>query len=726
MNKINVALVIIVLSLLIGCNKYAESNCINYPTIEPHKTIEKIYGKIITDDYQFLENDTTFLITSWLKNQNKLTDSVLNKISNRTNLSNNLYNVIYASNVRGGYPRAVGELLLFLKIYMKEQKQEIIVKNNILSKEVVLFSTESINNSKNTYSIDYFEPSYNGKYLVFGLSVNGDELSKMQIIDIESKKILPEIIERVPFGQPQWINSSEGFFYTQLKEFKTANDYSTLYENTVVKFHKLASDVNNDLVILSKEKNKNLNFNSLDYSTVCTYKNSNKIISYTSRGSTLYKSLRYINQNDVFSKKQNWIDICKPDEKVSVFALHDNDLYYLSFKENSNGTLKKTNLNNNNYKTVAVAKDEVFEDFIINNNALFLKKIKNGISYLDRIDLLTNEISKINLPFSGDLHLKPFFDVANSFLNSNDLFFSMESWSRELAIYKYNTKYNIIEKTTLRHQSEYGNLDNIIVKELEVEAHDGEKIPLSLVYMKGVEFNGENPTLLEAYGAYGISNSPTFMLSRIVWLQKGGVYAVAHVRGGGEKGEKWYKGGFKATKSNSWKDFVSCAEYLISKKITSSKKLAAKGTSAGVITVGRAITQKPELFKAAILEVGTLNMMRSGNLSNTFGVSEFGNIKDSVEAAYLYEMDVYHHIKPKTKYPALLVTAGLNDTRVDWWQPAKAVAKWQAYANDFNCNTILFKINTGGHFGSSDIVTEETDYDSFLFWQLNHKDFKYK
>jgi prolyl oligopeptidase len=202
----------------------------------------------------------------------------------------------------------------------------------------------------------------------------------------------------------------------------------------------------------------------------------------------------------------------------------------------------------------------------------------------------------------------------------------------------------------------------------------------------------------------------------------GGIYAVAHVRGGGEKGEKWYKGGYKKTKPNSWKDFISCAEYLIQKKYTSANKLTARGTSAGGITVGRAITERPELFKAAILEVSPLNIIRSEKSRNTLSVAEFGSPKDSTDFENLYNMDVYHHIKKGVIYPSLLITAGLNDARVDWWKVAKGAARFQEVSQGKN-NVVLFRISGFGHTGGPDFTKTEADCYSFLLWQLNHPKF---
>jgi prolyl oligopeptidase len=261
---------------------------------------------------------------------------------------------------------------------------------------------------------------------------------------------------------------------------------------------------------------------------------------------------------------------------------------------------------------------------------------------------------------------------------------------------------------------------DLTVEEIEVPSYDGVKVPLSIIYKKGIKLDGKNPTLIDAYGAYGISMKPYFNRNRLMWFKNGGIYAMAHVRGGGEKGDNWYKGGFKSTKSNCWKDLIACSEYLIKNKYTSSQNIAVTGSSAGGITVGRAITERPELFKVAVIYVGLLNTVRIENTSNLSVAAEFGTVKDSLEFKYLLDMDTYHHIHKGVNYPSILFTAGLNDFRVPVWQIAKAAAKMQEVSKGENL--ILLRIEDKGHFN----YPSEADVYSFLFWQLGHPDFKWK
>ena len=272
-------------------------------------------------------------------------------------------------------------------------------------------------------------------------------------------------------------------------------------------------------------------------------------------------------------------------------------------------------------------------------------------------------------------------------------------------------------------------LKNVSVKEIEIPSHDGTMVPLSIIQSNNIKLDGNNRVLMTGYGAYGISDNPYMDRFLLNWINTGGVYVIAHVRGGGEKGDSWHKSGFKTTKPNTWKDFIACTEYLIKKKYTSPKKLAIWSGSAGGIMIGRAITERPELYKAAIIRVGLLNTLRSEFAPNgKNNVKEFGTVNDSIEFKALYKMDAYHNIKNGVKYPALMLTAGMNDARVAAWQPAKFAARLQNATN--SVNPILLSVDfEGGHGFEAEKNKrnkETANILSFALWQTGHPDYQPK
>jgi prolyl oligopeptidase len=277
--------------------------------------------------------------------------------------------------------------------------------------------------------------------------------------------------------------------------------------------------------------------------------------------------------------------------------------------------------------------------------------------------------------------------------------------------------------------AEYPEYTDLIAEEIMVESHDGVMVPLSLIYNKGIVKNGRNRVLFYGYGAYGSSMNPFFSPNFLLWTNDGGILAIPHVRGGGELGDKWHKAGFKTTKPNTWKDLIACAEYLIDKDYTSNEYIAISGGSAGGILIGRALTERPDLFAAAIPSVGCLNPLRAEESPNgPVNVPEFGTVKDSVECMALIEMDSYLHLNDGVKYPATLITAGMNDPRVIAWQPAKFAARLQA-ANASDKPILFWADFEAGHgIGNTKSKRFESLADelSFAFWQTGHKKYQIK
>ncbi|HET8963181.1 MAG TPA: prolyl oligopeptidase family serine peptidase, partial [Chitinophagales bacterium] len=577
---------------------------IDYPTLKVTPAADNYFGQTITDKYRIMENTKDTSVQEWLSAEKVLSDSILQRISFHSELKGQLEEILYSSNIQGGFPRTAGKKIFLSRAYLKEKIQKIFYKENFDSKEVEIFNTESMNTESKHYHLDYFEPSFDGAYLALGISSNGDEMSVMRIIDMKTKKFLSDSIERVNYGTPFWIPGKNAFFYSQLRKIDTEVQKTSITEDSKIKLHWVNTDPKTDREVLSRNAAKEINFQKADFPIIYTFPGSDKVIGLIFHGTDPYVSLYISSIKELTDQSNNpaaWKSICTTEEKVKSFVLCNNELFVISYKKNSNGILKKYDVNKGSSDGVDImeGKDEILDDMMQTNNSIYIQKIKNGISDIVRIDIATGKINKVKLPFSGNVTIKAPFPIPPIHLNSEGFFFSIEAWNKEATICYYNPISNQTIETDFHPTSKYGNPKNLIVKEIEIPSYDGTMVPLSIIYSNSIKLDGNNPALLIGYGAYGYSFNSVFNLASLVWLKNGGVYAIAHVRGGGEKGEAWYKGGVKSTKPNSWKDFIACGEYLIKNKYTTSEKLGAKGVSAGGITVGRAITEKPEIFKAA-------------------------------------------------------------------------------------------------------------------------------
>jgi prolyl oligopeptidase len=352
------------------------------------------------------------------------------------------------------------------------------------------------------------------------------------------------------------------------------------------------------------------------------------------------------------------------------------------------------------------------------------------LTYSDGIDnhiykynFATKQTSEINLPYTGAAYVFCLDD------KTNNCFAGVTSWNKPYTEFNYNAETDEFSPSMFNPPPVYPEAyQDLQVEEVEVKGHDGVMIPLSIIYKKGITLDGSNVCLMDSYGAYGSSMTPYFNYLENSLVVKGVVIAIPHVRGGSEKGEEWYKAGYKTTKPNTWKDFNSCAEYLIAKGYTSPERLAGTGTSAGGILISRAITERPDLYAAAICNVGCANAMRMETAPNGPGnIPEFGTVKDSIECLALYEMDGVQHVVKDTKYPAVICIGGWNDPRVIAWEPGKFAAALQNATT--SGKPVLMKVNyDNGHFTEDKSVTFANFADQFAFamWQCGHPDFQLK
>ena len=299
----------------------------------------------------------------------------------------------------------------------------------------------------------------------------------------------------------------------------------------------------------------------------------------------------------------------------------------------------------------------------------------------------------------------------------------MNSWVKPSTEYDYDAATDGFAPGIFNQPAVYPEAyQQLQSEDVQVKGHDGVMIPLTIIYKKGIKKAGSNICLLDGYGAYGQSQVPYFVERWNLLAARGVVIAIAHVRGGGEKGEAWHQSGMKTTKPNTWKDFISCAEYLIANGYTSPQKIAGEGVSAGGILISRAITERPDLFAAAICNVGVADIMRLNR-----NIEEFGTVKDSIECRGLYEMDGVQHVVNGTKYPAVICVAGWNDPRVPVWQLGKFAGALQNAS--VSGMPVLMKVNyDNGHFTEDKNVTfaNFADQYAFILWQCGHPDFQPK
>ena len=370
----------------------------------------------------------------------------------------------------------------------------------------------------------------------------------------------------------------------------------------------------------------------------------------------------------------SWRRVAALDDAVTDAALIGGALYVVTHRGAPHSRVLRIDLAKPDLASASVVVPEsaaVITGIAAAKDALYVRRMAAGISDLLRVGLAPGAMPvPVKLPFDGDI------SALATDPRQPGVVFEAGTWTRVGGYYAYDPAAGVIVDTKLQPQGRFDNPGDLVSTEVKMTSHDGTLVPLSIVHRKGLKLDGTAPTILYGYGAYGISQTPFFSPQYLAWFERGGVFAVAHVRGGGENGEEWYKGGFQETKPNTWRDAIACAEWLVAKGYTSPARLAIQGGGQGGIFVGRSITERPELFGAAIDQVPVSDAVRSSFESNgELDKTEMGTMETEAGFRALYAMSPYHHVADGVKYPAVLVTTGIDDPRVDAWQAAKMAAR---------------------------------------------------
>ncbi|WP_053002610.1 prolyl oligopeptidase family serine peptidase [Kordia jejudonensis] len=694
---------------------------IEKPSLAPEKSTTNTYfNKTITDPYQYLENLSDTTVLNWLAEQNEYTNNTLQQISGRTAL---LQKIETYDNLRSETIYDLKTVSPNAYYYLKTSPDHVAnilcFRAGITGKEVEIFNSKNYKpTTHHNYIINYFQSSWNGKKIAISFTKNDEEISEVAVFDLETKQLHDEIIDHCwpsELGGINWLPNDSGFVYTHIPEIDTKSPNYILNTSAVVYY--LGTNPKKTKTLFSKASHPHLGLQAADFPMIHIFGKDQKYI-FGRVGGIGFKDYYYASITDLEKDTVHWMPFFKKKHKVTKFIPVQDEVYYVTAHEAANFRICKTNLQQLNFDnpTEIIAEDpqQTLNDFTITNKGLFYTKTKNGV-FPSLYQVQNNVTTQISLPkATGNIRMSAIGP------NFADLWIETESWITHKNRYRYQHEIKTFKQENLTPVVDYKELEDVVIEEIEITSHDGTRVPLSIIYKKGMKKDGKNRMLLNGYGSYNWINTPKLYPYLLYWLGEGGMYAVAHVRGGGEKGATWHKAGFKTTKTNTWKDFIACTEYLIDEKYTSADRFAVWGGSAGGINIGRAVTERPDLYAAVVIRVGLLNTVRSEIAPNgQNNVKEFGTVQNAAEFEALFAMDAYHHVKKETAYPAMLLTAGLRDSRVAAWQPAKFAARVQASTT--TDNPVLLAVNfTEGHgFDRSGKSkrNELADIISFLLWQ---------
>ena len=690
------------------------------PPVAPVRdVVDTHFGVAVHDPYRYMEDAKNPEVASWMKAQADYARGLLDRVPQRATLLAEVQKYGDAAAARTGGAQLNGDHIYYYKRLANENIPKLYVRKGIAGKEWLLVDPEAIANADGKHSaIDWFAPSLDNKYIAYGLSLGGSEQSVLHVKEVATGKETGDLIDRANFGPPGW-TSDHRLLYNRLQKMVPGAPPTDKYINSRVYLHTLGSDPDRDVAILGPDVTPGIAIDPAANPFAGTVPGSRHAIGFVINGVQRELTIYTASLASLAAGKPDWKKVIDPSDEVTDSSLIGDSLYLLTHKGESRFKVLKLDLNAPDVaKAVVVVPpgESVITGLAAAKDALYVRRMNGSTSDLLRIAHTAGaKPVEVKLPFDADI-ASLVTDV-----RVPGVIYEASAWTRFGGFYAYEARTGKVSDTRLQPQGPYDNPADLVATEVKVKSHDGTLVPLSIVHKKGVKLDGSNPTIVYGYGAYGISTTPYFRPTWLPWFERGGVLAYAHVRGGGEYGEDWYKAGYKATKPNTWKDAIACAEWLIANKYTSTPRLAIMGGSAGGIFVGRSITERPDLFGAAVDQVPVSDSMRMELSENGVpNIPEFGSVKTEEGFKALYAMSSYNAVKDGTPYPAVLITTGINDPRVDAWEAGKMAARLQAATS--SARPVLLRIDyDGGHgIGSTkkQAYEERADELAFLLWQF--------
>lgn len=702
------------------------------PAAHPRPVTDIYFGTKIVDPYRYMENLQDPEVQAWIKAQNDYTRSVLAKIPGREKLLARIREVDQ-SGPQVEASRLPGDLYLVRKQLPDEDVAKLYVRHGLNGEDRLLVDPAKIilapsNRGKGKSEVSRYAISDDAKYLAVGVIPGGSETNgEIHVIEIETGRETGDGVTRGVGAEewyPYWLPDNRSFVYGRLQQLPPGAPAAEVRQRFRAYLHVLGTDFEKDPAVFGHGVVPTINVDPSLIASVQTAPGSRYALGLLN-GSVTPNSAFYIAPVDLIGKSNSmWRKVADFSDGVTKIAMHDDDLYVLTYKDAPRYKIVRIDARKPDLSSAEVIVspgEAVLTNISSAQDALYVELLDGGVTRVLRVPYgPTPKVERVALPSEGTASLITDPRVSGALLY-------VTSWIKAGKILAYDPQTKVVSDTRLQPSGAYDDPDNVESVEVKVPSHDGTLVPLSIIYPKGMKPDGSHPTLLSGYGGYGVLMNPNFDPMTLAWYERDGVRAICHVRGGGEYGEEWHLAGKGSTKPNTWRDFIACADYLISKGYTSQSRLAGQGGSAGGILIGRAITDRPDLFGAAIINVGLLDTLRYENTANgETNLPELGSIKTEEGFKALYAMSSFHHVKDQTVYPAVLLTTGINDPLVDPWEPAKMTARLQAATS--SGKPVLLRVDYGGgHGGGSGregYRQRLADSWSFLLWQFGVPEFQ--
>jgi prolyl oligopeptidase len=678
--------------------------------LAPQKpVVDEVQGHKITDSYRWLENAASPETQQWVSEEMAYTRSVLDPLPGRDQIHQRLTALASIGTISA--PQIGGKYYFYTKREGSQNQPVLLVRESLEGKDRALVDVNQLA-ADGTVALDWWVPSEDGKYVAYGTSPSGSEMSTLHVIETASGKLLPDSIERTRAASLAWMLDNSGFYYTRYpKKGEVAEGQEVYYRH--VFYHALGSDPAKDALIFGKDLGPE------DWPEVDLSNHGDWLLITVAQGWT--KTDLYVQDLRPGVERKPPVRITEGKNFLYGGEIFNGKIFITSNEDAPRYRMFAVDAASParaDWKEIIPQNDAVLQGAAIVNGMLLAQYEKNASSQLKLLDTAGKPLGDIQLPAIGSV-----FGLGGKW-DRKEAFFGFQSFTVPHSIYQVDLA---TRTTSLWSKVSAPGIDpdKYEVRQLWFDSKDGTHVPMFVFHKKGLVLNGKNPTLLTGYGGFNISETPNFVGDRYLWLEHGGVFAVANLRGGAEFGEDWHRAGMLDKKQNVFDDFAAAAEFLISQKYTDKDHLAIRGGSNGGLLMGAALTQHPDLYRAVVCQVPLLDMLRYQNFQIAkLWVAEYGSSEDPKQFDWLYAYSPYHHVKQGTVYPAVLFMTADTDTRVDPMHAKKMAALMQAEAanGDSRERPILLRIDTKAGHGAGKPITKQvedmTDIYSFLFWQL--------
>lgn len=679
----------------------------------PHARIEVVhdtyFGETLSDPYRWMENDKDPDWLPFLKAQNDRTRAVLDALPSRARLLERIRR-LSGDTVSTSEVQRAGGLTFFTQRPLGADNYKLYVR--AAGRDRVLIDTTQARGMAGHVSLDWWRASPDGRHVVYGLSKDGSEDSTLHVLGVADGKELPERIADTQAANPQWLDDGSGFFYNQLTG---AVGSPERFLDSQARFHRLGSDPKTDPVLMKRGLVAGIDYENIQSPSIVCFQGSTHVLLMLS--DVRPEARMFIAPlAETLAGRAHWTPVCGFEDEVTDAAIAGDELYLLVNKNSPRGRLVKTSAAAPRLADAAEVVPQqrtVLEGISRARDGIYLLILDGGISRLSKL-ASDGSVADIALPFDGTI------DAVYAEPTEDGVLISLTGWLEPSAIYSVNSAGRLAD-TGITPKPAI-DVSAYETRRSFAPAKDGTEIPYTLIYRKGLKRDGRAPAWISAYGSYGVAAyTPRFAGRTLALIDAGVIVGYAGVRGGGEYGREWHEAGQLANKPNTWRDLIAVCEQLCAQKYTSPQHLAIGGRSAGGITVGRALTERPDLFAAVIDGVGWSNPLRYMAEQNGYGEEpEWGAITDPKGFSALKSIDSYQAVKDGTPYPAVLLTTGLTDPRVAPFHVAKMTARLQAATSSHRPILMRVDYDAGHGVGStrSQQDNEAADTYAFLLWQL--------